>query len=150
MLCWHGASVIEAARSLEVRKMPSYSVYSQFKLILLLALLVAFSPLVLNAQVLYGSLTGAITDSSQSVVPGVSIHAVNVGTGVVSEVKTNDSGIYLISNLQPGIYRVTISGPSFRNIVLDNVQVEANRQRRLDATLQVAQVTESVIVTAGA
>jgi outer membrane receptor protein involved in Fe transport len=100
------------------------------------------------AQVLYGSLTGNITDPSGAVVPGANVVAVNVGTGVQRQKTANASGTYLFNDLLPGIYRVTISAPNFKTSVTENVHIDVNAVRRDDAELQIGQVQESVTVTA--
>jgi hypothetical protein len=118
--------------------------------LLLLIWALALAPCAIDAQVLYGSLTGTVTDPSQALIPGASVHVVNLDTGVVKEVNTNESGIYLIGDLQPGRYRITISARSFGSVTSEGLTVEANRVRRFDASLKVAQIAESVIVSAGA
>ncbi len=116
----------------------------------LCALVLLPSPRAIYGQVLYGSLTGSITDPSQAAVPGAAVQLVNVGTGVMKEAKSNESGIYLFNDLQPGFYRLTITAPSFSTITSENLVIEANRVRRFDAILKLAQVTESVTVSTGA
>jgi len=114
---------------------------------LCLVLLLAFHPAL--GQVLYGSLTGTVTDSSQAVVPGAIVQAVSLTTGAVKETTANDTGIYVFADLQPGIYKISVVAAAFGTITAE-VSVEANRVRRFDATLKVAQVSESVIVSSGA
>lgn len=101
-----------------------------------------------NAQVLYGSITGTITDVSQAPVPKAKITAVDVGTGISKETTSDDRGGYLFSNLQAGTYKVTISAPSFASMVAEGIAVEANTERRFDAKLEVAQVNQSITVDA--
>jgi len=103
-----------------------------------------------QAQILYGSLTGAITDPSKAVVPGINVEALNVGTGAAKQAATNESGVFLFSNLLPGIYRVTITAPNFSRVVNENVRIDANAMRRLDVQLQLAKVSETVTVEASA
>ena len=67
-----------------------------------------------QAQVLYGSLTGNVTDASGAAVPGAKVEALNVGTGVSKQAVTDDRGTYLFSDLQPGTYKVTICGTGLR------------------------------------
>src|SRR5690242_383016 len=102
-----------------------------------------------HAQVLYGSLTGSVTDSTQAAVPGASVQLSSLDTGVTKEIEANDSGVYLFSDLLPGRYKVTVSAKAFGAVTAE-LNVEANRVRRFDAMLKVASVTESVIVSAGA
>ena len=42
-----------------------------------------------SAQVLYGTLTGNVTDSSGAVIPGAKVEALNVGTGTARQTTTN-------------------------------------------------------------
>ena len=100
------------------------------------------------AQVLYGSLTGNVTDPSGAVVPNVHIEALNVGTGVGNSTQTDDHGIYRFTNLLPGIYRVTISATGFATVVQQDLRVELNTVKRADAQLVVAKAQETVNVTA--
>ncbi|HTP31816.1 MAG TPA: TonB-dependent receptor [Candidatus Acidoferrales bacterium] len=101
-------------------------------------------------QVLYGSLTGNITDATGAAVPKVKVEAFNVATGVSKSTTGDERGIYLLSDLQPGTYRVTVSAPSFATRVMQNVELNANTVVRVDAALQVSQVSESVTVIASA
>jgi hypothetical protein len=103
-----------------------------------------------QAQVLYGSLTGTITDPSKAVVPNASVEAQNVATSVARTATTNEVGVYLLTLMQPGVYKVTISAAGFGKSVTDNVAINANALRRLDVQLQVAKVNEVVTVEAGA
>src|SRR5262249_42511244 len=90
-----------------------------------------------GAQVLYGSLTGTITDTTDAIVPSAVIEALNVDTGVAKRTISNEIGIYLFRDLQPGTYKVMISLTGFRGILQDGLRIEANRVLRFDAKLQV-------------
>jgi len=114
--------------------------------VLLLLLLLSFA-LGAYAQVLYGSLNGNVTDPSGAVVPGANVEALNTQTGTKARATSNENGFYQIPNLLSGTYKVTISSPNFKNYVADNVQVNVNAVRRVDAHLQIGQVAESVTVT---
>ena len=102
------------------------------------------------AQVLYGSLTGNVTDASGGAVPAVKVEALNTATGIAKQVLTDDRGVYLFSDLQPGSYKVTVSTPAFSPRVFENVAISLNSVLRLDVTLSVSQVVESISVSAGA
>src|SRR6059036_746776 len=103
-----------------------------------------------GAQVLYGTLTGNVTDPASAAVPGVRVEATNQDTNVKSETKTDANGIYRFTNLQPGLYKVVITAQSFRTYTQSNVPVQPNEIRRVDVQLQIAQTTETVEVSAGA
>jgi hypothetical protein len=65
-----------------------------------------------QVQVLYGSLTGNVTDPTGSAIPGAKVEAVNLATGVVKPATTGERGAYVMSDLQTGTYKVTISATS--------------------------------------
>jgi hypothetical protein len=101
-----------------------------------------------NAQVLYGSLTGAVTDPSGAAVAGAKVEARNIGTGVSNSVVTDERGAFLFNNLQTGVYKVTVTTQGFKALIQDNVGIEANTTRRLDAQMEVGDVTATVQVNA--
>jgi hypothetical protein len=67
------------------------------------------------AQVLYGNVTGIVTDPQGYRVPGASIVITNTANGLQRETVTNTQGEYNIVNVQPGSYDVRISmGTNFK------------------------------------
>ncbi|HKQ74426.1 MAG TPA: TonB-dependent receptor [Blastocatellia bacterium] len=115
--------------------------------IALLTLLALAMPSGASAQVLYGSLTGNVTDPSGAVVAGAKVEALNSGTGASTSVVTDDRGAYQFSNLQAGVYKVTITAATFKSLALENIRIDVNTIRRLDAELQVGDVTAIVQVS---
>jgi hypothetical protein len=113
-------------------------------------LLAIASPRLGYSQVLYGSLTGNVTDPAGASVPLAHVDAVNLGTNVKSATTTNARGVYLFTDLQAGLYKVTLTAKSFRTIIETNVQVQVNEVRRVDVQLQIAPASESVEVSADA
>jgi hypothetical protein len=105
---------------------------------------------VANAQVLYGSLTGNVTDPSSAAVVGAKVEALQVDTGVVRQASTDVRGVYLFSNLQAGTYKVTFTARSFKTVVADNLRLNANEIRRVDMGLQIATASETIEVNASA
>jgi hypothetical protein len=99
-------------------------------------------------QILYGSLTGNISDASNAPIAGAKVEALNVGTGIVKEGVSDVRGIFMINDLQPGTYRVTISAQGFSTVIQEEVLVEANTERRVDTQLNVAQMNQKITVTA--
>ncbi len=104
----------------------------------------------LHAQVLYGSLTGNVSDPTGAAIPAAKVQAINVATGVTREAETDERGSFQFNDLQAGRYRVTVTAASFGTLVQNEVPVEANTVRRLDARMQVAQVSETINVSASA
>ena len=103
-----------------------------------------------SAQVLYGSLTGTVTDPSGAAVSGAKVEALDVAKGVTQESTTDVNGIYRFSALLPGNYKVTISISGFETQVTPSVRVEGNEVARVDGRLKIAAATQNVTVTAEA
>ena len=101
------------------------------------------------AQVLYGSLTGNVTDPQGAAVPGAKVELVNIATNDARSITTDDRGGYNVNDLQPGVYKLTVSMASFKTAIKENVRVEANKIQRIDTQLEVGDVNETVVVTAG-
>jgi hypothetical protein len=121
---------------------------SILRYVLCAAVLLAMTVPDVDAQVLYGTLTGNVTDPASAPVPSVRVEATNQETNSKSETNTDERGIYRFANLQPGLYRVTVTAPSLRTYSETNVPVQPNEIRRVDVQLQLAQTTETVEVSA--
>jgi len=111
-------------------------------------LAVACASHVLDAQVLYGSLTGNVTDPSGAAVPGAKVVALDTDTGVIRETNTDERGVFQFANVQSGPYKVTVTASSFQTVVQSGVRVNANEVRRADFTLKIAQTSETIEVSA--
>jgi hypothetical protein len=102
------------------------------------------------AQVVNASLGGTVTDASGAVVPGATVTATGVDTGVVNKVITNATGVYQFVGLQAGNYRVTAEMTGFQKVTFDPVVLNAAANVRLNFKLPVAGTTTTVEVTAAA
>ena len=100
------------------------------------------------AQILYGSLTGTVTDQQKAAMPGVTVTATNTGTGLATEAVTDETGNYTIRNLQPGIYDVTAVLQGFRELRQRGLNITAGNIVRADLVLQLGQLSETVNVVA--
>ncbi len=100
------------------------------------------------AQVLYGSITGHVSDQTGAALPGAKVDILNTGTGVTRTVIADDRGAYHVTDLQPGTYSVTIELSGFQSVAQKDVQVVSNAVLRLDAQLALAGLADTVAVTA--
>ena len=121
-------------------------VSSGFALALLFCAM-AFSVPIVQAQVLYGTLTGTVTDPTGAVVVGASVTALETQTGVSQTAETDSAGIYRFAALLPGTYKVTITAKGFSTQETPAVPVSANEIKRVDAALKTAGTTTEVVVT---
>ncbi len=95
-----------------------------------------------------GSVAGVVTDSSGAVIPEVKITVQNVGTNASYTGATSQLGTYNIRTLPVGVYRLTAEAPGFKRFEATGIQLQVNEVSRVDVTMQVGQLTESVEVQA--
>jgi len=115
---------------------------------LMFLLLVLILPVASSAQVLYGTITGNVTDQSGGVVPAASVRILNLGTRSETSAKTDDHGVFLVTDVLPGTYKITISAPNFGTSIRDGVVAVANTVVRVDTTLAVAGQVQTITVEA--
>src|SRR3954468_23397760 len=102
----------------------------------------------LLAQSVTATLVGTITDQLNATVPRATVALTTLGTNVKRTVITNESGDFTIPGLAPGTYQLIASHPGFKQTVVDRVELLVNQTARVDVSLQVGAVAESVEVTA--
>ncbi|PYV29712.1 MAG: hypothetical protein DMG09_29360 [Acidobacteria bacterium] len=100
------------------------------------------------AQAVYGSISGAIKDSSGAVVPGATITVTSVGRKTSDTVISNESGLYSKERLLPGNYEVRVEMPGFKASVIPSVVVNVDTNTKVDISLEIGQVSDTVTVTA--
>src|SRR5437867_815812 len=99
------------------------------------------------AQTTNATVGGTVADASGALIPGVTVTATNIGTGIVNTVVSNESGAYNFASLQPGTYKVSAELPGFQIQSYSDVQLGGSQQVRLNFTLQVGGLAQNVEVT---
>ena len=107
-------------------------------------------PFVSEAQSVYGSVQGTVTDGTGAAVPETQVTAREVNTGIVQQTMTNQKGIYILSSLRPGTYDIVVHHDGFRDIRHQSVTVRIGDAIPLDATLEIGGVSSTVDVTSEA
>src|SRR5688572_23684843 len=102
------------------------------------------------AQSVYGTIVGSVRDTSGAALPSVTITVTNIGTGLVRTTITDTVGAYTLPNLQPGGYTVKATLDGFREFLRTGVMVEASAVSRVEATLEIGQMNETVTVATDA
>lgn len=92
------------------------------------------------------AIVGTVTDRTGSVVAGARVTAVHRATNNTYTASTNDRGDYRVDLRQLGHYNVRVEMASFKATVFNNVLIEVGQTARLDATLAVGEVAESITV----
>ena len=111
--------------------------------------LLLVSALSLLGQTL-GDITGQVGDASHAAVPESLVTLTNTSTNVARQTNSNEQGLYTFASLPPGIYNLRVEHPGFKAATSNNVEVQVQQTVRLDFTLEVGQLTESVQVEASA
>jgi Carboxypeptidase regulatory-like domain len=116
--------------------------------VLAVLLLIICSQIVVHTQTTTGSLSVVVNDPSGASVPGASVTARNNATGAERTATTNDAGTASITDLQPGIYSVSVEGSGFKRALAPNITVEVSQTAQVSISLEIGLASETVTVTA--
>lgn len=100
------------------------------------------------AQVTTAEIVGTVTDNSGAVVIGAQVTVKNLGTNVARSMATNASGNYVFTFLPVGVYSVTVELTGFKTFTAPSVTLAAGDRARVNASMQLGDVKESVEVVA--
>src|SRR5215471_253439 len=100
-----------------------------------------------SAQATTGLIVGRITDSSGAVIPGTTITATDEDKGVSFAGRSDNSGNYVILNVTPGTYTVTVSHQGFADSVLSHAILSIDQRLLLNFQLTPGTVSTTVQVT---
>ena len=120
------------------------------RLVKLPLLLASLTVSLVLAQSDRGVLRGVTTDSSGASVPGARLLLSNTATNVESTAHSSASGDFVIPALPPGSYRLRITKEGFKTALRDHITLTAGGEARVDITLEIGSLAESVQVTATA
>lgn len=121
------------------------------RLALTLALVTAFFGCSsLLAQEFRATLSGQITDSTGAAVPGATVTVTNTQTGQATAAISGGAGNYHVGFLLPGHYQVEVEKKSFKTAVRKGIELQVAQQATVDIQLSAGNVSQSVVVTAGA
>lgn len=94
----------------------------------------------------YANLTGHILDTSEAGIAGAAVSVVNEDTGFRRGTTSEVGGGYLISSLDPGIYKITVRRENFQTVVRFNLELRPATSTVADFTLPVGSVMETIVV----
>ena len=103
----------------------------------------------LSAQT-FGDISGHVTDATGAVIPDATVTLTNVGTAGKRTTVTTGSGDYAFTAVPVGVYRVSATHAGFKTSTSNDVTLQIQQSMRLDFSLQVGEVTQSVEVSASA
>jgi hypothetical protein len=99
------------------------------------------------AQGIFATLTGVVTDPSQSVVAGAKVTLRNIESGTTRETISNGDGFFTFASVPVGTYSVTIEAAGFKTHKEDAIRLGGGEQRNVNIPLAVGGSTETVEVT---
>ena len=102
------------------------------------------------AQTITATLEGLVTDTTNAVVPGAKVTVVNTATNAQFSTETNATGRFVAPSLQPGPYTVIVEETGFKRVERSGLVLEVEQTARIQITLEVGAVTETVEVSAEA
>jgi Carboxypeptidase regulatory-like domain/TonB dependent receptor-like, beta-barrel len=104
----------------------------------------------LNAQILYGSVAGTVTDQTGAVVPGAAITIVNDNTGFNRNTTSASAGDYRITDLPGGTYTLSVTAQGFKPVKQTGINIAAGSVNQQNVQLSVGAVTQEVTVSGAA
>ena len=112
-------------------------------IVLLIAAMTGFS----QSQALDGQIEGTVLDQNSNPVPSVTVTATNIGTGATRTVATDESGIYRISLLPLGTYRISADARGFKRYVREGITLATGQSATVDFQLEPGEVKETVTIS---
>ena len=117
-------------------------------------ILASLCPFVLTAaawaQLPSAEISGSVTDATGGAVAGATVTITNAATNIQRTLTTNSSGLYDAPALPPGGYSLKVSMPGFKTDVRNGIQLQVDQLARIDFSLQVGNVSETLEVQAAA
>lgn len=115
------------------------------KLSFVLSLILGISAIALGQSTVTGAIGGQVTNPNDEVVPNATVTVKNTETNKEDTTNSDDQGRFKVSNLQPGVYAVTINGTGFSPFNQDKVVVEVGRETTIKAALSIGPLSGGTV-----
>ena len=122
----------------------------QSALIFCFVLAIALVPRAIAQQSTNAQITGIVTDSTGASVPGSSIKATNTATNVEYPTVSNEAGVYVLPQMVPGPYKITVSKEGFQTLVRSEITLRIGDRATINFELKPGEIQTTVDVTATA
>jgi hypothetical protein len=124
------------------------SLRSLFALLCAVCFLTAANVAIAWGQTSAATLTGIVQDSTGAVLPNVTVSATNTDRNTTQFTRTNETGGYVLTALNPGNYSISAELAGFRRFAREGVVIQVNQVARIDIRLDLGSVEEAVEVKA--
>jgi hypothetical protein len=118
----------------------------QLRTLVVLVGLAFLAPNAVLSQSPLGTITGTVQDPQGASVPAVEVSARHVDTNRLYKGRTSEDGVYVIPSLPIGAYEVSLTAPGFKSFIRSGLVLEVAQRLRVDVTLEVGAVGESITV----
>jgi hypothetical protein len=99
------------------------------------------------AQLQGARIVGTIFDPQRAGIPGATVTVTNMATNVARTVVTDHEGSYVVTPLDPGVYKVTAAVSGFQTTVRESVELTVGQAARVELVLALSAVSTEVLVT---
>src|SRR3984957_4157464 len=107
----------------------------------------ALLPLAMHAQLTVGHVTGTVTDSASSVVPGADVTLTNTGTNIAQHTVSTSPGSYTFEQVDPGTYSLRVEATVFSAAITKGITVHVQQTVTQNYELAIGNVTTQVTVS---
>src|SRR5215472_11605850 len=116
-------------------------------LLVVLGLMLGFTASEASAQAVFGSILGTVTDPQGNAVAGAKVVVTSTTKNFTFDTTSNESGNYSVTHLIPDTYKIHVEATGFKSYDVPSITVTADSSAKVDATLQVGAITQTVEVT---
>ena len=102
------------------------------------------------AQDISARIDGQVTDPAGATVSKATVTLTNMRTSEVRTVESNEEGSYTLTQIQPGLYDLSVKAQGFKEYLSKGLEISVNDRKTINIPLETGAVTESVTVTAEA
>ncbi len=95
-----------------------------------------------------GTISGTVTDPTGASVSGATLTLRDLGTNTVRTMRSGSGGVYAFTDVPPATYDLTVTKDGFKTAEFRNIKLDVAADRRVDASLAMGAVSESVSVEA--
>ena len=120
----------------------------RYRIIKNIVLYFAAAALLLAQRADRATLTGVVTDSTGRSIAGAAVKVRSDNTGVLTELTTNEAGVYSSPSLVLGAYTITVEQAGFKSAIQPGLRLVGGQVSRQDVVLELGSVTEQVTVSA--
>ena len=115
--------------------------------LLILASVALLPPTPASGQATQASISGVVTDTSNAVLPGVTVAATGPALQRQVVAVSNEAGEYRLSPLPPGTYTITFELPGFQSVKREGVRLAVGFTATIDQSLSLGSVEETITVS---